>query len=119
MAHPGRRIGDVFSQMAADCRVEERADSDLVPEMDELPAGLHLFGIDRVGYLFLGGQCFLECIGERQTVAFACDSSGSLLFEKYDPFRHRRYCRHQPDGVGTLISLALLVRILGGLSYCG
>ena len=52
MAHFGWRIGDFFAQMAPYRCFEERADSDLVPEMDELPAGFHLFGIDRFGYLF-------------------------------------------------------------------
>ena len=106
MAHFWRRIGDFFAKMAPDRCPEECADSDLVPEMDELPAGIDFCRFDRFGYLFLGGHCFLECIGERQTVAVACDGCGSLLFEKYDPFRHRRHRGHQSDGVGTLISLA-------------
>ena len=106
MAHFGWRFGDFSAQMAPDCCLEERADSHLVPEMDELPAGFHLFGIDRFGYLFLGRQCFLEYIGKRQTIAVACDCSGGLLFEKYDSLRHRRHRGHQSDGVGTLILLS-------------
>ena len=84
---------------------EERADSDLVPEMDELSAGIDLFGVDRFGHLFLGGHRFPERIGKRQTGAVARDGCGGLLFEKHDPFRYCRHRGHQSDGVVSLMFL--------------